>query len=333
MARRATVRRSARFVGLVAGASAIMLTLVVPSSLEGGSSSAGAAPAPDPSSAQARVDAARGETEAIAKRYFAQLDRYEVVGSEIAAIEQRMADIRRESTGLRAIVARRALRAYKSGGSSSVDFMLDGAGITDVVRGTKLLAVANARDDDAVARLAGLSEDLTGRRAELETSRREQVAALADLRGAQTPRRRQPAVRAGRPAVGGGAARRTGRGRTWREASRRCSSGLGDHAGSGTRGTGRRLHADRWLASASRRSVPLLHARRESHGQYSAVNASGPYLGAYQFLQSTWNITAQHAGRTELVGVPPNAASAYDQDDMAWTLYQWQGTGPWGGAC
>ncbi|MGZ8752252.1 MAG: transglycosylase family protein, partial [Acidimicrobiia bacterium] len=72
---------------------------------------------------------------------------------------------------------------------------------------------------------------------------------------------------------------------------------------------------------------------RESRSNYSVVNPSGPYLGAYQFLQSTWNITTQHAGRAELVGVPPNVASVYDQDDMAWTLYQWQGTGPWGGAC
>ena len=40
-----------------------------------------------------------------------------------------------------------------------------------------------------------------------------------------------------------------------------------------------------------------------------------------------------HAGRSDLVGVPPNLASAYDQDEMAWALYQWQGKGPWGGSC
>ena len=43
--------------------------------------------------------------------------------------------------------------------------------------------------------------------------------------------------------------------------------------------------------------------------------------------------SANHAGRTELVGVPANQASPYDQDDMAWALYQWQGAGPWGGGC
>ena len=73
--------------------------------------------------------------------------------------------------------------------------------------------------------------------------------------------------------------------------------------------------------------------RRESGGNYGAVNPAGPYLGAYQFLQSTWNVTASHAGRPDLVGGPANVASAYDQDEMAWALYQWQGPGPWGGSC
>jgi hypothetical protein len=73
--------------------------------------------------------------------------------------------------------------------------------------------------------------------------------------------------------------------------------------------------------------------QRESGGNYGAVNPAGPYLGAYQFLQATWNVTASHAGRSDLVGVPANVASAYDQDEMAWTLYQWQGQGPWGGGC
>jgi hypothetical protein len=72
---------------------------------------------------------------------------------------------------------------------------------------------------------------------------------------------------------------------------------------------------------------------RESGGNYAVVSRSGQYLGAYQFLQATWNGAANHAGRTELVGVPPNVATPYDQDDLAWALYQWQGSGPWGGAC
>jgi hypothetical protein len=72
---------------------------------------------------------------------------------------------------------------------------------------------------------------------------------------------------------------------------------------------------------------------RESNGDYTVVNPAGPWYGAYQFAQSTWNSAANHAGRLDLVGVPPNAASPSDQDDVAWALYQWQGKGPWGGLC
>ena len=73
--------------------------------------------------------------------------------------------------------------------------------------------------------------------------------------------------------------------------------------------------------------------QRESHGNYGVVNPSGPYYGAYQFLASTWNVSARHAGRIDLVGVIPSTASPSDQDAVAWSLYQWQGQGPWGGGC
>ena len=63
------------------------------------------------------------------------------------------------------------------------------------------------------------------------------------------------------------------------------------------------------------------------------MSASGAYMGAYQFLQSSWDSTAAHAGRGDLIGVPPNLASPADQDAMALALYQWQGSRPWGGAC
>jgi hypothetical protein len=71
----------------------------------------------------------------------------------------------------------------------------------------------------------------------------------------------------------------------------------------------------------------------ESRGDYSVVDAAGFYFGAYQFSRDTWDVTALHAGRPDLVGVLPNQASPYDQDQLAWTLYQWQGNAPWGGRC
>jgi septal ring factor EnvC (AmiA/AmiB activator) len=72
--------------------------------------------------------------------------------------------------------------------------------------------------------------------------------------------------------------------------------------------------------------------QRESRGYYGAVN-SGGYYGAYQFAIRTWNTTAAHAGRPQLIGVRPDRASPWDQDELAWVLYQWQGKGPWGGSC
>jgi len=73
--------------------------------------------------------------------------------------------------------------------------------------------------------------------------------------------------------------------------------------------------------------------QRESHGNYRAVSSSGTYRGAYQFSQSSWDSAARHAGRLDLVGVPPDQASPADQDALALDLYKWQGSKPWGGAC
>lgn len=71
---------------------------------------------------------------------------------------------------------------------------------------------------------------------------------------------------------------------------------------------------------------------RESGGNYGAVNPGG-YYGAYQFSPSTWDVTASHAGSPGLIGVRPDFASPWDQDQLAWVLYQWQGNAPWSGLC
>lgn len=72
--------------------------------------------------------------------------------------------------------------------------------------------------------------------------------------------------------------------------------------------------------------------RVESGDRYHIDSPGGQYHGAYQFLQSTWDGTARHAGRPDLVGVDPHHASPRNQDDMAWALYQWQGKQPWAGS-
>lgn len=70
----------------------------------------------------------------------------------------------------------------------------------------------------------------------------------------------------------------------------------------------------------------------ESGGDYTAVNPSGAG-GAYQIMPTTWNNTAQHIGRPDLVGIAPQYATPSDQDLVAAGLLEWQGPGEWPDGC
>ena len=68
--------------------------------------------------------------------------------------------------------------------------------------------------------------------------------------------------------------------------------------------------------------------RCESQGNYRAYSSVGPFLGAFQFLQSTWNwVAGIHYPR--LVGIDPRDAAPIDQHRMAYALYGMQGWRPW----
>jgi hypothetical protein len=69
----------------------------------------------------------------------------------------------------------------------------------------------------------------------------------------------------------------------------------------------------------------------ESRGNYSVVNRSSGAAGAYQFRPTTCTNAARSAGRPDLVGVNPAAASASDQDALAHYVYSTQGSRPWAG--
>lgn len=60
---------------------------------------------------------------------------------------------------------------------------------------------------------------------------------------------------------------------------------------------------------------------RESRGNYRARSTSSSAAGAYQFLQRTWDVTAQRAGHPELVGLRPSRASRLVQDFMFWSAW------------
>lgn len=73
--------------------------------------------------------------------------------------------------------------------------------------------------------------------------------------------------------------------------------------------------------------------QRESHGDYSVVDPTGTFMGAYQIYQGGWDAVARNLGRTDLVGVRPNTASPADQDAIALQMMRMYGRTPWGGAC
>ena len=255
--------------------------------------------------AQARADRA-------ASAYIDALVKSQQLDADVAGIRLSMAGLEQRVAELRETAQVHAIAAYKRSGTPVAALLGDDAPTMDSARRTVLLDYLNARDDDAAAQLRKARDGLQSRQHELQDAQQQQGALVAQLKSeedrlnrelsaAQDQRRRAASVSA--PADRGALT-----------ISADYVPRPGEHP---------------------RHNDPFLVCTRgiESHGNYQAYNASGPYLGAYQFTQSTWNSTANHAGRGELVGVDPRDASEYDQDDMAWTLYEWKGKSPWGGRC
>lgn len=73
-----------------------------------------------------------------------------------------------------------------------------------------------------------------------------------------------------------------------------------------------------------------LHALRvcESGDDYTVVDRSGSFRGAYQFTRSTWDSVASRHFEW-LVGVDPAEAEPWWQDLMARALWSERGRGPW----
>jgi cell division protein FtsB len=247
--------------------------------------------------AQARADRA-GST------YIDALVKIQQADAEITELEASIARFEQRVTELRDATQGRAVEAYKRSGTPVDALFGDDAPAMDSARRTVLVDLLNARDDDAATQLQRARDGLQERQRALKETRQQQADLLgrlkadeerlnAALNAAQGQRRPAP----GPPAPSVAYVARPGEHPEHNNPFLVCTRGI------------------------------------ESGGNYRAYNGSGPYLGAYQFLQGTWNSTANHAGRGELVGVDPRDASEYDQDDMAWTLYQWKGKAPWGGRC
>jgi peptidoglycan hydrolase CwlO-like protein len=297
---------------------------------------------------QPTVAELRAQADAIATQYFAALARYETLDRTITDNKGKVARLRVRARKAQSEARARAVSFYRTSNTRLTSVIASEDAFV-AARRLRLIGQVTDRDRAVYARLRAATRRLDASRHRLETERKEQSDALADLQNqssamesklalaqqleqaaAQAAQAAQAAppsapaatVAPATPDVAPVAPATTAAPPTTTTTAKPPSTPVSPPY-SGTPGTNPH-HDDPFLTCVR---------ARESGGNYSVVNPAGPYLGAYQFLQSTWNATANHMGRPSLVGVPPNIATPYDQDDVAWALYQWQGAAPWGGGC
>jgi hypothetical protein len=284
----------------------------------------------------------RAQADALSTRYFAALARVQSLDEDLARSQERVDALQLRAKRARAAARARALLAYTSSGSELSTFV-DGADTLDAARRAHLIDRVNAHDDDVYAKMQVAVAALHRQERELRATRQAQASALDDLKaqGAAIDAKladaeaEERAAAAAPTTVPAASAESTSATNTAAPASVATSSSTTTTTLPPTPTTTVPTNYVGTPGTSPHHDDPFLTCvrTRESGGNYSAVNSAGPYLGAYQFLQSTWNLTASHAGRTNLVGVPANVATPYDQDEIAWALYQWQGMAPWGGHC
>ena len=281
------------------------------------------------------VAQAQAEVDAVAGAYFDALQRVQQLDAQISDLQARIDESRQRVTELKQITKDRAVAAYKRSGNSLGSVFLDSSGAAETAHRIKLLDLVNAHDDDSVRLLRRSQDDLSHEHQDLEAARGEQASAVARLKdqdqevnaklvAAQTQRQvaldqqlqaqQQAEAEAAAAAAAAAAAPPT------TQPPLRPNNPAPVPATSVPTGGVNPHHDDPYLTCVR---------RHESSDNYQAYNPGGPAYGAYQFLQSTWNLAANHAGRGDLVGLDPRRASQYDQDEMAWTTYQWQGKRPW----
>ena len=249
--------------------------------------------------------AAKARAEQAANAYLDAMIRSLKMDAQLADMEQGVAQLEERVGELRQATRGRAIEAYKRSGTPVLP-QVDEDALMDSARRSVLLDLLNARDNDAADELGKARDDLRAHQEDLRAVQREHADVVLQLKEEEQRLNADLVAAQGRRSapVGG-----------------RGPLPLTDYV---PRPGEHPQHMNPFLVCT--RGI-------ESGGNYRAYNAGGPYLGAYQFLQSTWNATATQAGRGELVGVDPRDASEYDQDDMAWTLYQSKGKGPWNGRC
>ena len=310
--------RIVRAVGAIAVASAVLVT--------GTTDPAGAQSTPP---ADSTVTALRAEAEQAADEYFDALARSEELEQSIAALEGRLPELAAERRTLRIQAEARAVAAYKRAGSQLNIVFSSGDALTAARRVT-WLGQLNARDNTVFAQLTVATDALETQRTELRTAQAAQQEALTALatRGRDIDAKLQAAEDRARELAAQQAAQAA-----QQAAPAALPRPVNPGPGPGGAPPGPPPDYVPTPGEHPRHNDAFLVCTRAREGSYTSYNPAGPYMGAYQFHQTTWNSAATRAGRSELTGVPPHTASPYDQDDVAWALYQWQGSRPWGGGC
>jgi hypothetical protein len=312
----AVLSRLGAGIGPVAGA-LLLATLVCGTTPPAGAQTGGGTPGTD-----ATVQSLRQEADAASGAYFAALAKSQEAQAQIDSLEAQLPQLRAEEQARLRSAAHRAVSAYEGSGAQ-LGIIISSGDLLTAARRANWLEQLNAQDNRELSSLRRAADRLTTQERALRVAQQTQAATLQDLQArghdidvklqaAEARQRELDAAAAALAAPTGGGAG--------------GSPGVVGSPGAGYSPT---------PGSHPHHNDPFLVCTRdrESGGNYGAYNPSGPYMGAYQFLQSTWDSTANHAGRPALIGVPPNTASVYDQDDIAWDLYTWQGAGPWGGRC
>jgi peptidoglycan hydrolase CwlO-like protein len=284
-------------------------------------------------STQDRVNATRRSIDAAAQRWFDAQRKAADVNARINDIERTIADGEARVANARHVAVARALVMYE--GASMEYTSMFGTSAMDVGRRAQLIDEANASNRAALDELTASLGDMRSQQKQLESERSQQqksLDAVANERAALDAQLATLRARADGEARAAANARPHVQHRHVSATSPSVAPPTASNGGGATSGPSSPPPSGGGVSSHHDDPFLVCTRARESGGNYGAVSPSG-YYGAYQFLPSTWDITGSHAGRLDLVGVLPSHASVHDQDEMAWTLYQWQGKGPWGGRC
>ena len=280
----------------------------------------------------------RAAIDVTAEQWFAAQARADSLDRRIELLTKTLADEEGRVARIQEIADKRAIQIYED--STQGLGSMFGKDPLELGRRAALVGQANAESQKAIDALSSAVADLTARRDALAGARDDLTQTLDDLESRRQTLDAQLVklqLRSASPAD---------RTLLAAEIERAGIAAAGDVTGSAAPAVPAPASEVATIATAplaapsssgrvsSHHNDPFLVCTRghESAGDYTVVSSSG-YYGAYQFAPTTWDVVASHAGRLDLVGVLPSVASPYDQDEMAWALYQWQGNEPWGGRC